>query len=170
MSEQTTVEEKVSTPSDTFEEWYATLPEDKQVLINSKVEPLKSKLGNARHQVKKLEEAINEVKTKERDADELKHSLDNAYKELERIKQEREFFASVPKGIIDPTGAYALAREARLLDDSGKLNEEAFREQFPYMFTEQKQQIKQAGAGARNVPTMKQDIGGYVRAVMTGKA
>lgn len=148
----------------TYDAWLGQQTEDVKTLVEGNITGLKSALQSERQQRDELARQLRDAAKGSQGA--TKEALDKLSADLEAANTRAEFFAEATKseiGCSNPRLAWIAAQEAGALDNRGRVNWDALKQQYPELFQTRKPPAGNAGAGTGNQPPAGKSMNDFIR-------
>ena len=151
-----------------FEDWLGTLPEEQQKtakkLHSEHEKGLKTALESERESRKDVEGQLRDLAKKAEKGSELQEELNKMADTQASVEQQRDFYEEAHgKGVTNLKLAYTVAVQDELIDKKGRVNWEAFKENYPELFRKDKVLETDAGDGSQNNGAPAKDMNTWIR-------
>lgn len=149
----------------TWEQVLATLPEEQRALYETHTQGLRNALQSERQQRETLAKQLKDATKNLEAGSQIRTQLEQATAQLEEANARADFLEDAAKpeiGCSNARLAWIAAQEIGAIDQRGRVNWDALRQQFPELFVKARPPQGNAGAGT-DAPPKSTGMNAFIR-------
>jgi len=147
----------------TFDGWIGTQDETVQQLIDGHVNGLKSALTTERNQRKELAKALKEATKELEKGTDARSRLEEISGQLEAAEKRLSFAEAMAGQVTNVKLAWLAAQEIGAVDQTGAVNMESLKANYPELFVKKTVPAGNAGDGAGGSRPGPKDMNSFIR-------